>query len=255
MTGHQKMFTAATFEGPEGPAPVLLLCEHASREIPKQYKGLGLSPEVARSHVAWDPGALELTRLLSRALSVPLVAGNVSRLLYDCNRPPEAPDAVPAVSEIYEIPGNFDLSAQERAEREELIYRPFCKAVDEAIARVNPVAIVTVHSFTPVYFGRHRRVEIGVLHDSDSRLADAMLARLERTEEAVERNQPYGPDDGVTHSLLKHAQSRGLLNVMLEVRNDLLADPEGIERVGMLLGGALALSLADTGALAQGGRG
>ena len=39
------------------------------------------------------------------------------------------------------------------------------------------MAVVTVHSFTPVHFGEPRAVELGILHDEDSRLADGMLAR------------------------------------------------------------------------------
>ena len=85
---------------------------------------------------------------------------------------------------------------------------------------------MTVHSFTPVYFGAKRDVEIGILHDEDTRLADALLEELAGAPHKVERNQPYGPQDGVTHSLKRHAMSRGIANVMLEIRNDLIATPQ-----------------------------
>ena len=90
--------------------------------------------------------------------------------------------------------------------------------------------MVTVHSFTPVYFGKPRAVELGLLHDEDSRLADAMLDHASRIpHRRVERNQPYGPADGVTHSLQVHALERGLANVMIEVRNDLLCSDQQVE--------------------------
>ena len=98
---------------------------------------------------------------------------------------------------------------------------------------------MTVHSFTPVYFGAKRDVEIGILHDEDTRLADALLEELAGAPHKVERNQPYGPQDGVTHSLKRHAISRGIANVMLEIRNDLLNRPELVVRMGGLLSGAL----------------
>ena len=41
-----------------------------------------------------------------------------------------------------------------------------------------------------------------------------------------ERNAPYGPQDGVTHSLKLHGIGSGLANVMIEIRNDLLKTPE-----------------------------
>jgi len=38
----------------------------------------------------------------------------------------------------------------------------------------------------------------------------------------IRRNDPYGPEDGVTHSLKIHGLAQGLPNVMIEIRNDLL---------------------------------
>ncbi|WP_088633705.1 N-formylglutamate amidohydrolase [Phaeobacter sp. 22II1-1F12B] len=239
MPQDQTAIAAATFEGAAAPAPVLLVCEHASCDFPEEFGDLGLSDEVRQSHVAWDPGALALSRQLAAALQAPLVFGQVSRLLYDCNRPPEAQDAIPAKSEIYEIPGNMGLSDEAKAERVSRIYDPFCAAMDKALEDVQPAMMVTVHSFTPVYFGAKRDVEIGILHDEDTRLADALLEELAGAPHKVERNQPYGPQDGVTHSLKRHAMSRGIANVMLEIRNDLLNRPELVVRMGGLLSGAL----------------
>ncbi|WP_458880124.1 N-formylglutamate amidohydrolase [Arenibacterium sp. CAU 1754] len=244
---------AVLIEGLRAKAPALVLCEHASCDFSREFGNLGLSSDVMRSHVAWDPGALDLARHIARGLGAPLVAGAVSRLVYDCNRPPEAPDAIPAKSEIYDIPGNLDLTDVERERREALIYRPFCAAVDRAIETARPAALITVHSFTPVYFGTRRDLDIGVLHDTDTRLADEVLNALSGSDRIVRRNQPYGPEDGVTHSLKKHAQSRGLLNVMLEVRNDLLADPADVARIAGKLTLALTAALTATDALTRGG--
>ena len=229
-----------------GRGPAVLLCEHASALIPPEYHGLGLAEEDLHSHAVWDPGALALAEALSAALDAPLVAGAVSRLVYDCNRPPEAPDATPAKSEVFDIPGNVGLDEAARAARANAIYHPFSAAVEEAIAQVDPAAIVTIHSFTPVYFGAHRTVEIGVLHDADARLADALLAALPGTSPQVDRNQPYGPEHGVTHTLKRHALPGNRLNVMLEVRNDLIADEAGVARIGALLAPALTQALAAT---------
>ena len=92
-----------------------------------------------------------------------------------------------------------------------------------------------------------KAVEIGVLHDADTRLADALLAALPGTPPQVDRNQPYGPEHGVTHTLKRHALPANRLNVMLEVRNDLIADDAGVERIGALLAPALKQALAETG--------
>lgn len=232
--------------GTTGPAPVVILCEHASNAFPEPFGVLGLEEEVRQSHVAWDPGALGIAERLSAAWHVPLVHALVSRLIYDCNRPPESPDAMPVKSEIHEVPGNRDLSPSERAQRVEGVYRPFVAAVDAAIAAARPRALVTIHSFTPVYFGRHRSVEIGILYDDDARLAEALLAQ-DWNGLDVRGNEPYGPEDGVTHSLRLHAISRGLPNVMIEIRNDLLATPDAAEAVFAVLSRNLAAALAAIG--------
>lgn len=213
-----------------GKGQVVLLCEHASNRIPDEYDGLGLSDVERLSHAAWDPGARALTLLLSEALDAVGVASTVSRLVYDCNRPPEAPSAIPEKSELIEVPGNRNLTQADRDARTAAVYVPFCAAVSQVLeARGPDTVVVTVHSFTRVYFGQARKVELGLLHDEDSRLVDAMLGHADRIpHRQIERNEPYGPSDGVTHSLRLHALSRGLANVMIEVRNDLLRTDEQV---------------------------
>jgi predicted N-formylglutamate amidohydrolase len=227
---------------------VLLVCEHASRRLPEGLGDLGLAPEALTAHIAWDPGALAVARLLSDRLDAVLVHQNFSRLAYDCNRPPEALDAMPARSEIYAIPGNADLGEGDRRARTDAIYLPFRAAIADRIAERTaagrPTVLVTIHSFTPVYHGVTRTVEIGILHDSDSRLADAMLSAAEREGRyVVRRNEPYGPADGVTHTLKIHGVANGLLNVMIEVRNDLIADEAGQGAVAGFLAGLIGESL------------
>ncbi|XUY25937.1 N-formylglutamate amidohydrolase [Agrobacterium sp. rho-8.1] len=214
-------------ENPLGKGRVLLVCEHASHTLPARFGTLGLSEKVRTSHIAWDPGALAVTRLLSRSLDATVIYQNYSRLIYDCNRPPESPSAMPVTSEIYDIPGNAGLSEAERFARTASLYIPFQTRVSELVAIRDNIVLVTMHSFTPVYHGKRREVEIGLLHDADTRLVDAMLDHTEGGDFKVERNQPYGPEDGVTHTLRLHALPNGLLNVMIEVRNDLIADEVG----------------------------
>lgn len=246
MTDTGSTVEAVTTLGTPGPAPVVLLCEHASNAFPPPFGTLGLDEAARNSHAAWDPGALDMAKRLSRTWGVPLVHSNVSRLIYDCNRPPEAPGAMPETSEVFEIPGNRALSQAERDRRTQAVYVPFVAAVDAAVSASRPGAIVTLHSFTPVYFGKPRAVEIGVLYDADARLAEAMLAQ-DWGGFVVAGNAPYGPEDGVTHSLKLHALSRGLPNVMIEIRNDLLATPEAAARVFSVLEPNLARALAAIG--------
>ena len=212
---------------PCGRGDVVLICEHAGRLVPRSLNGLGLDRETLMSHVAWDPGAAPVARDMARHLDAPLVLQRFSRLVYDCNRPPDAESAMPAQSEIFDIPGNVGLTPAARMARTDAVYLPFRDAVasviDQRIEQGSLPAVVTIHSFTPVFHGRRRTVELGILHDADSALADAMLeASTGWTDLVVRRNEPYGLEDGVTHTLKIHAIERGLSNVMIEVRNDLI---------------------------------
>ncbi|CAN7326801.1 N-formylglutamate amidohydrolase [Pararhizobium sp. LjRoot235] len=235
-------------ENPEALSPLLLVCEHASRHLPEKMGTLGLSPDALSSHIAWDPGALAVSQLLVKSLDAALVYQRFSRLVYDCNRPPEAEAAMPSVSEVFEIPGNAAISAAERAARTDALYVPFRDELADFIAARKasgrlPV-LVTMHSFTPVYHGRQRDVEVGILHDTDKRLAASMLEVAERTKRFdVRRNEPYGPADGVTHTLIEHGVKNGLLNVMIEIRNDLIQDEAGQKVMAGYLTGLLGESL------------
>lgn len=223
-------------ENPTGRSAAVLVCEHASHMIPTALHGLGLTADASQSHAAWDPGALGIALRMSTKLDAALVASTVSRLVYDCNRPPSAIDAMPAKSEIFEIPGNIGLTQADRNARTSSYYMPFRDALAAQIAKTNAPIIVTIHSFTPVYHGQTRAVEIGVLHDSDTRLADAMLGTAAaHTSALVMRNQPYGPDNGVTHTLREHALPHGYLNVMLEVRNDLIQTADQQNAMGDMI--------------------
>ncbi|WP_379139659.1 N-formylglutamate amidohydrolase [Paracoccus pacificus] len=214
-------------EGADAPGDALIICEHAANDFPAQYGDLGLSEDEKAAHIAWDPGALGLARGLARNLNAPLVLGTISRLIYDLNRPPHAPGAMAETSEIYRIPDNADLPVAERLRRTAGIYLPFHNAVAMMVAArlalgQRPV-VITVHSFTPVWHGTPRQVEFGVIHDADDRLARAITAQ--DTGLMTMLNEPYSAADGVAHMLATHATPLGLANVMLELRNDLLADP------------------------------
>ena len=102
---------------PSGRGDFVLVCEHASNTVPAALNNLGLTGDVLDTHIAWDPGALRVARAMARLLDAPLVAPRVSRLVYDCNRPPDAPHAIPLRSEAVDIPGNAGLGEHERRER------------------------------------------------------------------------------------------------------------------------------------------
>jgi predicted N-formylglutamate amidohydrolase len=212
-----------------GRSAYVLVCEHASRLLPKKLGTLGLSQAELASHIAWDLGAEKVARLLSRLIDAPLLLQRYSRLAYDCNRPPESPDAVPEVSELTTIPGNRKLSAEDRLARTREIYRPFHDGVsmllDRRAAAGLKSLVVSIHSFTPVYKGKSRSVELGILHDRDTSLSSKLIKSFPKIDARL--NEPYGPKDGVLHTLNMHGFARGLQHAMIEIRNDLVSAERG----------------------------
>ncbi len=230
-----------TVERPDGAGPLVLVCDHASNEIPPGFSALGVPPAAMTTHVAWDPGALQVAQAISAATDSPLIYPRATRLLLDCNRTPEAPGSIVALSEDTAVPGNRDLAADERLARVRRIYTPFHAAIDAVIDRrlalKQVTAVVAIHSFTPVYHGNARPWDVGVLYDQDRRLADLLLAGLCADGDiVVGDNEPYAPRDGVYHTLGRHAEARGLPSVMIEIRNDRLADAAGQGAWGVRLG-------------------
>ncbi len=135
-------------------------------------------------------------------------------------------------------------------------YAPFRDALaaclDARTDGARPPALLTIHSFTPVYAGVRRDVQLGVLHDADARLADALLATLAADSTlAIRRNEPYGPRDGVTHTLAAHALPRGLPNAMIEIRNDLIASADAQRAMAAWLSRCAAAALAATAATSR----
>ncbi|MCX7349768.1 MAG: N-formylglutamate amidohydrolase [Alphaproteobacteria bacterium] len=213
----------------EGRSPFVLICEHASNVMPKRLGTLGLPASELTRHIAWDIGAEKVGRLLSRLMDAPLLLQRYSRLAYDCNRPPESPDSIPEMSELTVIPGNKKLSADDRLARVRDIYRPFHDGVsavlDRRAAGGQTSLVVSIHSFTPIYKGKPRSIELGILHDRDTTLSSKLIKSFPNIDARL--NEPYGPKDGVLHTLNLHGFTRGLQHAMIEIRNDLVATERG----------------------------
>jgi predicted N-formylglutamate amidohydrolase len=226
-------------DNPAGRAPVLLVCDHASNAVPSHLSSLGLDAAVLQDHAAWDVGALALAQRLSVALGATLIAATVSRLVADPNRDHAADDLIPLVAEGALVPGNAGLDARMRAERIRAYHDPFHEAIEAQLAvRPDILALVSVHSFTPILFGKPRPWHVGILHGLDARMADVMIESLARDSQLkVGRNEPYSPDQGVFYTMDRHAGRRA--GVMIEVRNDLIRDEIGQARWARLLAEAV----------------
>jgi predicted N-formylglutamate amidohydrolase len=234
---------------PDSESPVLLLCDHASRAVPKALGDLGLTEAEMCRHIAYDIGVAELTRLLSERFGATAVLAGYSRLIIDPNRALEDPTAIPVVSDDVVIPANRALDAHEVQRRVEAIFHPYHAAIAEQVAMIRArgqvPAIVSIHSFTPVMRGVARPWHVGVLWDRDPRIPVPLMERLKADGRwCVGDNEPYTGRTTMGGTIETHATPAGLPNVLIEVRQDLVAVPEGIALWADVLGDALEPILA-----------
>lgn len=213
-----------------GRSSFLIVADHAGNAIPRAVQ-LGISAADLERHIAWDIGIAVVSRLLASALDATLISQNFSRLVIDCNRPLDAPDSIPGMSETTTIPGNMGLNGRARAARQQAIFRPYHDAIATAIDRrppERPPVLVAMHSFTPVFRGVPRPWHVGLLYNRDPRLGRALgLLLRQQGDVMVGDNQPYTVSDTTDFTVPVHGENRGLVHVAIEIRQDLIATHDG----------------------------
>jgi predicted N-formylglutamate amidohydrolase len=215
-----------------GRADIFLTADHAGRLIPRRLRQLGVpEPELER-HIAWDIGIAGVTRRLSAALDATAVLQAYSRLVIDCNRDPSWPTAMPVISEFTEIPGNRDLSPEDRAARVAAIFTPYQARItgllDARRAERRRTVLVAMHSFTPAFKHERRDMQVGVLYNRHPTLARIMLELLRAEGDLiVGDNAPYAITGNSDYGIPVHGEQRGLPHVEIEIRQDLITDEAG----------------------------
>jgi len=241
---------------PAGQAPLVLICDHASKVVPPELHDLGLTQEEIARHIGWDIGAAKLTELLCQRLDAPGFCSAVSRLVVDCNRAPDDPTLICEVSDGVVVPGNRDVDAAEYQRRLDRYFHPYHRDVAAAmqakIAAGPKAALLSIHSFTPHMKGRQRPWHVGILWDSDARLPVPLMQALgEEPGIVVGDNEPYSGRSRAGYSIRAHGEAHGVPHVLVEVRQDLIADDAGVLDWADRLERCFRRALADAGILLQ----
>jgi len=216
-------------EGADRKGRWVVTCDHATNRVPDWINGgcLGLDPADMQRHIAYDVGAAGVARHMARALDSPAILSDFSRLVIDPNRGEDDPTLLMKLYDGTIIPANRHADDAERERRLDALHRPYHNAYADLARRRENVVICAVHSFTPQLKGRAPRPwEIGVLYANDDRLARPFLTACRARGWCVGDNEPYSghlPGDAVD----RHALQSGRPNVLIEVRNDLVADEQG----------------------------
>jgi predicted N-formylglutamate amidohydrolase len=214
-----------------GDAKVMLTCEHAAERMPSGFSWDPADAWLRGTHWTHDLGAANLTRELAGLWGATAILSRFTRLLADPNRPEEHPDLFRMTAEGRPVQMNQRLDEAERERRLSRLYRPYHAEVDTRIRSSSAEILFAVHSYTPVYEGQRRELEVGVLFDVDEALAERVRARLERAGMRAALNEPYSGKEGLMYSADRHASAHDKKAVELEVRQDLLVDPMFRERL------------------------
>lgn len=219
---------------------LLLLCDHASNALPPEYGDLGLPQEQFQRHIGYDIGVRALTHQLAERLNAPALMTTYSRLLIDPNRGEDDPTIVMRLSDGAVVPGNATVDREEINNRIERFHRPYHALIDatldDMVTGDEAPVIISIHSYTPVWRGIPRPWHAAILWDSDPRAIRPFIDQLRADPHiVVGDNEPY---DGAlkNDTMYRHGTKRGIAHALLEVRQDLIADQEGIDEwAGRLL--------------------
>lgn len=231
-----------------GHSLAVITCDHARNRVPRALHDLGLDARALVDHVAWDPGALEVAERLAWHLDAPLVASGYSRLVVDLNRPLGVPSSIAEMIETTEVPGNLELTPEGAHARVDALFWPYHHALgellDERLHAPRPPRYVAIHSFTPVYFGDPREMEVCISWHTDDRLARLVLPRIMADDAlVVSENEPFAITLRGDFGIPQQAERRGIANVMIEIRQDLIATGEAAhawgDRLAQVLGPVL----------------
>lgn len=217
------------------PGPLVLIGDHAGDAIPQSLGTLGLSAEDRARHIAVDIGIEDLGAMLAERLGAPFLRQRYSRLVIDCNRDPVHPGSVAQVSDGTTVPGNTAIAPGDRQARIDAIFAPYQGAISAMLDARGAAGIATIvvslHSFTPHMNGSARPWHLGVLHDGhEDAFSLAVLNRLRTVGTfVVGDNEPYRMNT-TDYTVPRHAFARKLPYLELEVRQDLIAPDNAVER-------------------------
>jgi predicted N-formylglutamate amidohydrolase len=153
------------------------------------------------------------------------VLSRFSRLLADPNRPEDHETLFRAMAEGEPVELNASITPEEREIRLDGYYRPFHEAVDREVAATHAPILLAMHTFTPLYEGNPRALEVGVLFDREEALALRLVELFRSAGLRAAPNEPYSGRAGLIHVVERHARTHDRRAIEMEVRQDLAVDP------------------------------
>lgn len=232
-----------TFIEAQQSTPFLIVCDHASAAFPEEFGANPISAQDAARHISHDIGAVEVTRLLGAHLPAHTFVAKISRLVVDLNRAADCADVIPEISDGTDLPFNKNLSEVERSIRLMRYHLPYHLAL-ASIAKAHhdkhaeKSLGILVHSFTPCLtcIEHPRPWHIGLLWRDDERTAQRLKLWFEHhTDYVVGDNEPYTAFSDASYTMRKHFGAQNIPHIAIEIRQDLIGDKAGQEKMAKVL--------------------
>jgi len=180
--------------------------------------------------------------MMAKTLGASGIMSEYSRLLIDINRPVDHPNLVIGNSRGKEIPGNQDISPEERQNRIKKFYEPYHAALQGELKKLQDkhgkIFYICMHTFNNILNGEERKVDIGLLYRySKDEAFNHTIKKLlgERTDYRVEFNQPYSAANSAGHTMNTYGKGDKYRCVEFEINDKHLKDPESVKEMGELL--------------------
>jgi len=217
------------YRDPENPNNhVVITCEHAFNVLPDEYSWTEHDKNYfVNEHWGYDIGAFDMADALAKELKCVFVHSLYSRLLIDPNRTIVADTLFRKKGDGQEVDLNKDLTYEEEQKRIKKYFLSYYEALREVSKKVNATYIISTHSFTHMYEGQMRFLEVGVLYGNESaQFAHSIKEGLNNKGYKSEANKPYDglKTQGAIQSLIFAKCPVKREGITFEFRNDILSD-------------------------------
>lgn len=175
--------------------------------------------------------------------NITLIAGNYSRLVCDLNALPDYAITRRSPEHAHiTIPQNQpDTCCKvQHARRLEAVYWPYhntkTATINEKRKQLGGAIVLDLHSFSPTWDQKKRNVELGTLRCEKTPFSRAFEAYLKaQSEYLFVSGEPYRVAERKQNAAPMITKNNDLQYLGLEIRNDLIATPEGIDKMVIFL--------------------
>ena len=215
---------------------VLVVADHASNHVPDDIE-LGISPQFAEDHIAFDPGTAPIARLMAGNPGYLAILGTASRLVVDLNRYPEEASVIQQRSDGVEIPGNH-LSAEDRQARIDRYFTPYHERVRALVSDMKPSLVLSLHSFSSTLrsdLQLQRPWDVGIMYNEYETASRFALQYLGQEGPLKVGDQlPYSGKK-LNATMNRNCEAVGQPYFGVEIRQDLIMEEAGQRRFADIL--------------------